>query len=386
MRKSRSVLVMACLAMAFLGVGAKTPAAAKTVVYVSNAEDGDIDGYVLDKETGVLTSIGKTKAGKSVMPMAVSPDKKFLYASIRSKPFTVMTYAIDPLSGVLTPKASAPLPDSMAYISVDGTGRFLFTASYGGDKVAVSPLDAGGLAEAEALQVIPTGHNAHCIRADASNKFVYATNLGSDRILQFRFDANSGTLTPNKPAQIKEPVGNGPRHIIFSPDQRFAYVSSELSGNVFQFAIDQKRGTLKDLGYTASVPAEAGLAVGLYPDVAAANAKAGIKDDKARVWSADLKITPNGRFLYVSERTRSRISLLSVAPGIGRLTYVADYPTETQPRGIGIDPSGTFLIASGEKSDRLAVYRINQTTGALTELDRTPVGKGANWVEIVDLP
>ncbi|PKU23133.1 6-phosphogluconolactonase [Telmatospirillum siberiense] len=367
-------------------MGGQVPAMAKTFVYVSNAEDGDIDGFLLDKETGSLSSLGKTSAGKAVMPMTVSPDKKFLYASVRSKPFNVVTYAIDPSSGALSQKASAPLPDSMAYISIDATGRFLFTASYGGDKIAVNPIDEAGLARAEAIQVVPTGHNAHSIRIDASNKFVYATNLGSDQILQFRFDAKTGKLSENKPALIKEPEENGPRHIIFSPDQKNIYVSNELSGNVFQFSVNKAKGTLKAVGDTASMPAGSGLVPGLYPQVAAANAKSGIKDDKSRVWSADLKITPNGRFLYVSERTRSKISLLSVAPGTGRLTYVTEYPTETQPRGIGIDPTGTFLIASGEKSDRLAVYRINQTTGELTLLDRYPAGKGANWVEIVDLP
>lgn len=386
MKTSRSALGAACLAAAFLGLGGQVPAMAKTFVYVSNAEDGDIDGFALNKESGQLSSLGKTRAGKTVMPMTVSPDRKFLYASIRSKPFTVVTYAIDPSSGALSQKATAPLPDSMAYISTDATGRFLFTASYGGDKVAVSPVDASGLAQSEARQVIPTGHNAHCILADPSNKFVYASNLGSDQILQFRFDEKTGKLSENKPALIKEPENNGPRHIVFSSNHKYIYVSSELSGNIFQFSINKSKGTLKEIGATASLPAESGLVFGLYPQVAAANAKSGIKDDKARVWSADLKVTPNGRFLYVSERTRSRISLLSLAPETGQPVYVSDYPTETQPRGIGIDPTGTFLIASGEKSDRLSVYRINQTTGELTLLDRYPVGKGANWVEVVDLP
>ena len=105
-----------------------------------------------------------------------------------------------------------------------------------------------------------------------------------------------------------------------------------------------------------------------------------------RAWAADIQITPNGKFIYASERTHSRIALLKVAPSTGNLTYVTDYPTETQPRGLGLDPTGTFLIASGEKSDRLAVYRIDQATGVITLLNRYPVGKDANWVQIVDLP
>lgn len=383
MKTLSTALGLVCLAAAALGV---TPASAKTYVYVSNAEDGDIDGFVMDRASGALTSLGKTTAGKAVMPMTVSPNRKFLYAVVRSKPFIVVTYAVDPASGTLTQKATAPLPDSMAYVSTDATGRFLFTSSYGGDKIAVSPIDATGLVEAEALQVIPTGRKAHCIRPDSSNRFVYATNLGSDQILQFRFNAKTGKLIPNDPPLVKSPPENGPRHIVFSPDHKYIYVSHELSGKIAQFSVDRSKGTLKAIGYTASVPAESGLLPGLSPEAMAANPQAADGGDKPRVWAADLQITPNGRFLYASERTSSKIALLSVAPGTGQPTYVTNYATETQPRGIGIDPTGTYLVVSGEKSDRLSVYKINQTTGELTLLDRYPVGKGANWVEFVDLP
>jgi 6-phosphogluconolactonase len=77
--------------------------------------------------------------------------------------------------------------------------------------------------------------------------------------------------------------------------------------------------------------------------------------------------------------------LFTVAPGTGKLAYVANYATEAQPRGIRIDPSGQYLVASGEKSDRLSVYKIDQSTGKLGEPNRYPVGNGANWVEIVDV-
>ena len=86
---------------------------AKTFVYVSNAQDGNIDAYIMDTGNGALTPIGKTDAAKLVMPMAVSPNKRTLYAVIRSQPVRVLSYAIDPANGKLTQKASAPLPDSM---------------------------------------------------------------------------------------------------------------------------------------------------------------------------------------------------------------------------------------------------------------------------------
>lgn len=354
------------------------PAAAKSFVYASNADDGDIDGYALDQATGALTPLGKTKAGPKVMPMTVSPDKLQLYAVLRSEPFAVLTYAIDPATGALRQEATAPLPDSMAYVSTDATGRFLFTASYGGDKVAVSPIDADGLVRSEAGQVIPTGKNAHAIRADRTNRFVYATNLGSDQIVQFRFDAATGRLTPNDPPMVKTAAGDGPRHPVLSPDDKHLYVLCELSGNVLHFAVDQDKGTLTLLDSVGTVPAEAGLVPGTPP-----GAPAG---DKPKIWAADLQATPDGRFLYATERTTSRIALLSVDPATGKPAYVSNYATETQPRGIRIDASGTWLIASGEKSDRLAVYRIDKASGSLTPVGRYPVGRDANWVEIVEVP
>jgi 6-phosphogluconolactonase len=181
MKTPRSGATSVALALLFV-IGVTSMSVAKTFVYVSNAQDGNIDAYIMDTSTGALTPIGKAEAAKLVMPMTVSPSKKYLYAAIRSQPTRVLTYAIDPATGALTQKASAPLPDSMPYVSTDHTGRYLFTASYGGDKLAVSPIGENGLAEAEAIQVIATGRNAHAILPDRSNKFVYATTLGANQV------------------------------------------------------------------------------------------------------------------------------------------------------------------------------------------------------------
>ena len=381
---------VALAAVSSLGIAALTPADAKTVVYVSNAQDGEIEAYSMDAKTGALTSLGKTKAGKVVMPMAISPTKKFLYAAVRSEPFTVITYAIDPKTGALSQKASAPLPDSMPYVSTDNTGRWLFTASYGGHKLAVSPIGANGLVEAPAIQVLETGKNAHAIMADKTNKFVYVPNLGSNQIMQFKLDAKTGKLTPNDPPLIKARAEHGPRHFRFSNDNRFMYVMNELSGHVAQFAVDQTKGTLKEVDSVASVPANAGLIPGVAQaptGLAAPGAPAAPKaDDKPKIWAADLQLTPNGKFLYSTERTTAKIALFTVAARTGKLTYVTNFATEKQPRGIKIDPSGKFLVASGEKSDKLAVYKIDQKTGKLSDAGRFAVGNGANWVEVITLP
>ena len=380
---------MAGFALALLfAIGATSMSMAKTFVYVSNAQDGNIDTYNMDMSTGALTPVGKTEAAKMVMPMTLSPNKKYLYAVIRSQPTRVLTYAIDPATGALAQKASAPLPDSMPYVSTDHTGRFLFTASYGGDKLAVSPIGENGLVEAEAIQVIPTGRNAHSIMPDRSNNFVYAATLGANQVLQFTFDSKTGKLTANEPPAVSPEAGHGPRHLAFSPDNKYLYVLNELSGHVTQYTIDPSKGTLTLVDSISSVPAEAGLAWGApQAPVGAAPAPApgAAKDEKPKVWAADIQITPDGKFLYSTERTTNKIALFTVAPGTGKLTYVTNFATEAQPRGIRIDPSGQYLVASGEKSDRVSVYKIDKGTGKLGGPNRYPVGNGANWVEIVDV-
>jgi 6-phosphogluconolactonase len=376
----------ASLALALLfAIGATSLGAAKTFVYVSNAQDGNIDAYTMDTATGALTPIAKAEAAKLVMPMAVAPNKKHLYAVVRSQPLRVLTYAIE-ANGALTQKASAPLPDSMPYVSTDRTGRWLFTASYGGDKLAVSPIGEDGLVTAEAVQVVPTGRNAHSILPDRRNKFVYACTLGANAVLQFNFNAKAGQLTPNDPPAASPEPGHGPRHMAFSPDDKNLYVINELSGHVTQYLVDSGSGTLLPVDSVSSAPPETGLAwgqpqapVGTTPAPAAAP-----KDEKPKVWAADIAITPNGKFLYTTERTTNKIAVFSVAPGTGKLTYVTNFATEAQPRGIRIDPHGGYLVASGEKSDQLSVYKIDQTTGKLGEPTRYPVGNGANWVEIVE--
>jgi 6-phosphogluconolactonase len=387
---SSMMRLMQAAGFAVAAAGAVAAAHAQTFVYVSAAEDGVINSYRLDQSTGALSVLGTTPAGKLVMPMATSPDKRHLYAVVRSLPLRVLTYAIDPSTGMLKQEAKAALPDSMAYISTDKTGRYLFTASYGGDKVAVNPVKPSGLAEDAAIQVIPTGQMAHSIRADNSNRFVYASNLGSNQILQFRFDATHGKLAPNTPDRIKVEPGNGPRHILISPDNRFLYTTSELSGRIAQFAI-QRDGTLKAIGFTATVPTNTALKPGIAREAMAATATSGantqvVGDTTPRIWSADLHMTPNGRFLYSSERTDSTLSLLSINQKTGKPTLVSTYLTEAQPRGFNIDPSGRYLVATGEKSDKLSVYAISPTSGALNLLGRYPVGHDANWVEIVVLP
>lgn len=340
-------------------------AAAATMVYISNADSRGITVMSLNEQTGDLTTIDTMATSGAVMPLAVAPDRRHLYASLRSAPFSVSTFAIEPSSGKLSLLATVPLPDNMAYISTDRTGRFLLSASYTGDKIAINPIGPDGMVGAEAVQVVPTPKNAHAIRADQANTHVFASSLGGDVILQYRFDAATGKVTPNDPPFVQTKAGAGPRHFVFSSDERFAYGTNELDGTVNSYRFDAAAGKLALIGTVSAVPAD-------FKGPAPA--------------TADIHLTPDGHFLYASERTSSTIAAYKVDKDTGSLTPAGHFATESQPRGFNLDPNGKFLIAVGQKSHSATVYGINPESGALKPLQRYPVGENPNWVEVVQLP
>jgi 6-phosphogluconolactonase len=372
----------AVIAVSLLSLVAGAPARAKTFVYVSNAEDGDIGTYTMQPD-GALVPGARVAAAKVVMPMAVSPDRRFLYAGVRSRPFSVHVYAIDAGIGALKPLAVSPLAESFPYISLDRTGRFLFGASYGAHLVSVNAVGADGRVEAQPLQVIPVGRNAHAIRADESNRFVFVPTLGTDQLFQFAFDVRSGRLTSSTPPVVQMKAGTGPRHFITSADNRFLYALSELMATVTTFSLDARTGLLTEVSVASGLPQDSKLVPGAPRGAVGAPGGPPPRNTDNDIWAADIHMTPDGKFLYITERTSSTLGAFAVDGATGKLTYRGSTPTEKQPRGFAIDPKGRFLVAAGEKSDTISVYAIDQATGALKLLQKYPAGKGANWVEIV---
>jgi 6-phosphogluconolactonase len=347
---------------------------AATYVYVSNAEDANIGMYTLGAD-GTLTPGEKYDAGgKPVMPMSVSPNKKYLYAAVRSKPFTAVTYTIDRKSGALKEIGRAELAESMPYIFADKTGNFLLSASYGANLVSVNPVGKDGKV-GKPQQVIPTARNAHSIITDKTNKYAFVPHLGTDQIFQFKFDSKTGKLTANTPATVQIKQGAGPRHIIMSADNKFAYLLNELTAVVTTLSLDAKTGLLTQVSETSSLAPDSKL----QPGAGRPSPGRNVDND---IWASDLSLTPNGKFLYALERTGSQIGTMSVDAKTGKLTYVTSTPTEKQPRGFRIDPKGKHMVVTGEKSDTISVYEIGGD-GGLKLLKQYPTGKGSNWVEIV---
>jgi 6-phosphogluconolactonase len=358
------------------------PASAGTFVYVSHADDGVVGVYSVQPD-GSLKPGERAKAENLVMPMAVSPDRRFLYAVARSKPYSVFVYAIDPNTGALKTLSVSPLAESFPYISLDKTGRYLFGASYGSHLISVNAVGGDGRVAPEPLQVIPVGRNAHSIRTDESNRFVFVATLGSDQIFQFTFDPKTGHLASNTPAVFLTKPGLGPRHFVTSNDNKFVYVLSELIGTVTTFSLNSDTGLLTEMSSASGLPPDSKLVPGAPRGAVGATGGPPPRNTDNDIWAADLHLTPNGKFLYMTERTSNSLATLSVDGASGKLAYLGSTPTEKQPRGFAIDPKGRFLVVSGEKSDTISAYAIDQASGAPKLIGKYPAGKGANWVEIV---
>ncbi len=358
LRKYMSLLAGASM------MAASGAAASATWVYIANADSQDISVMQLDRAAGSLTPVVKVPVGGTAMPMVVSKDKKFLYVALRSQPFRVVTFGIDAASGDLKKLGESTLADSMANIDLDPSGKWLFAASYGGNKITVNNIGNDGVVGA-VQQVMRTAPNAHAIHADASGRYVFATSLGGDNLSSWKFDAANGVLSANDPALVNvAPAKTGPRHFLWDKAQKYMYLLNELDGGVDVFAYDAARGAMSHVQRSTVVP----------------------PGFTGKVWAADLQIAPSGKFLYSSERTSSTLSTFKVDAATGRLQVVGQTPTEKTPRGFAVDSTGRFLVATGQDSHGVSLHTIDAATGMPGAGKSQPAGKNPNWVEIVDMP
>lgn len=333
------------------------------IVYVSCADLCEIAILAFDRQTGALHETGRVKVPGGVgspgsLPLALSPDHRFLYAGLREPPYPVTSFAIDPATGGLTALGGGHLVDSMCYLAVDATGRALLSASYGGAKIAVNPIGRGGVA-GDPSQVIATPPKAHCAVIDPANRFLYAASLGGDAILCQAFDAATARLAPIAHIAARTRPGAGPRHLAFAPGGRMLYAINELDGSIVVFARDPASGALAERQ-----------TISLLPDGVTAAA------------AADIHVTPDGRYLYASERLSHTLVGFAIDPADGTLTLRCRVASEATPRGFRIAPGGRFLLCAGLTSGRLGVYAI-AADGVLTRQASLAVGIGANWVEII---
>jgi 6-phosphogluconolactonase len=350
-------------------------------VYVSFAERtkeprGEIWVYELDPGSGKLTLVQQIETTGKAMPMALTPDRRFLYCALRSEPYSVAAYAVDGLTGKLTHLATTPIPGSMAWLSTDHTGRYLFASAmpdvqYSTTEteprqslVSVSAIGANGVLQ-PAHQMIRTEPFMHSILADPANRFVIAMCRNGDQILRYAFDEATGMLCADGLAPVRVKPNAHPRHFLFHPNNRTLYLLTEADANIYVYDYDGVKGALNERQLVAIAPASLG---------------------EQKPHSADLHITPDGRFLYATERRSNTVVGFEVDLNSGFLNLIGHTPTEEWPRGFNIDPYGRHMIVAGQISNSLTSYAIDRANGSLKPIERYPTAGGPNWIEIVRLP
>jgi 6-phosphogluconolactonase len=349
---------------------------------VSNAVDGDLAVFRVDGSTGAIEALARHPAGETVMPLAVSADRRVLHAATRGAQRSIVTWSVDSHTGRLEHLGTTPIASSLAYLSLTPSNAWLLGASYGESSVSVYRANANADETRAPVQVIDGVANAHSVITSADGRFAYVASLGSDTVFCYALtESEAGAqLEPLQAIQVEQ--GFGPRHLRLSPDSATLYVSSEFRATVAVFARDRENGKLTARGVSPRAAALAHLRDGFMR----ANAPNAADIDPATlVWGADLQLTPDGRFLYVAERTSSKLLCYRITHD-GALDYAGFTDTETQPRGFSIDPGGRFLVATGERSTHVSVYAIDPDSGALAFVSRAEGGRGANWVEIIPQP
>ena len=293
--------------------------------------------------------------------LTIDPKRRLLFAANETDTFdgkpagSVSSFSIDPETGklkLLSQRSSmGPGPCQLV---LDKSGKNLLVANYTGGSVAVLPVAGDGkLGEATAF-IQHSGHSvnaerqkephAHCVTLDTANHFALVCDLGLDKVMIYKFDSTKGTLAPNDPPFVQVKAGAGPRHIVFRPDGRFAYVINELNSTITAFSYDPGAGRLTEIQTVSSLPD--------YFD--------------GPNTAAEISTTPSGKFLFASNRGNETVVLFSIDKEKGTLTWIEEQNTGgKKPRQFGIQPSGKHLVIANQDSDTLLVCRIDADNGRL---------------------
>ena len=330
-------------------------------------ESKGIYAYSFDAASSELTPLGVAAETSNPSFLAIDPSHRFLYAVNEVQKYkdassgVVSAFAIDATKGdrqtgklrLLNEVASRGADP--CYIAFDKTGKYVLVANYTGGSVAVFPVQTDGrIGEASAFiqhtgssvnRERQEGPHAHWIETTTDNRFAIAVDLGLDELLIYRFDAKTGTLTPNNPPYAKLDPGAGPRHLAFHPSNKYAYVVNELQSTITTFRYDARHGSLHKLKTLSTLP----------------------KDFSGSNDTAEIEVHPNGKFLFASNRGEDTIVVFSIDTKTGALRLAGHFPTQGKtPRNFKIDPTGKLLLVANQDTNNIAVFQIDSNSGQLT--------------------
>jgi 6-phosphogluconolactonase len=328
--------------------------------------------FHVNRTSGAMTAAGIHEMGTSPSCLALNQSGTHLYSANETdrlgekKEGTVSAFTINRADGKLqllnTVRSGGAGP---TYVSVHPSGRFLLVANYFGGSVAVLPIrrdggldaasdiknDAGKVGPAKATNAPSgsfafSGHDrthAHMIAADPSGHYVLHVDLGLDKIFVWKLDDHKGVLTPNKPAAVSLPAGDGPRHFHFHPNGRWLYSIQEEGSTLVLFDYEAATGRLQSRQTISTLP----------PGFAGSN------------FCSEILVSGDGRFVYAGNRLHDSIGIFSIGSN-GTLTYVGEEWTRgSYPRSFSFDPTGQFLYCCNQRGDNIAVFGVDRKAGGL---------------------
>jgi 6-phosphogluconolactonase len=313
-----------------------------------------------DAANGALEVVGNAPFVDSPSFLAIHPSKRYLYAcnslpEFRGKPGgAVSAFALDPGTGAMELlNQESTIGVGPCHVNVDRAGKLAMATNYGGGSICALPiLPDGRLAPASdfhqftGASVHPrrqTQPHAHSIWPDPTNQYAFTCDLGTDKVRIFQMDLANGKLVPGRQAFARTLAGVGPRHLEFHPNGRWMYVVNEVASSVTLFDWDAARGTLTEVQHLDAVPE-------------------GVEGNTA----ADIHLTPDGKWLYATNRGHETIAMFAVDGATGLLTFLGYQSClGKHPRNFAIDPAGAFLYAANMQSNDIFAFRINGTSGQL---------------------
>ena len=314
--------------------------------------------YTFDASTGKAQWVSNTEGVVNPSYLAIAPGGSFLYACTETRTVNaggVSAFSFDHEKGVLTflNKQSSG-GDNPAYVSVHKSGKWVIAGNYSGGSLASFPVNSDGMLQPYSQLIQHTGTSINKQRQEAAHvhstvfspngKYLFVPDLGMDKVMIYKFHpSGEKPMQPAMPAFAATDPGSGPRHFIFHPNKKWAYLMEEMGGTVVGYSY--KKGKLNVIQQIAT-----------HPDTA-----------KGDFGSADIHISPDGKFLYASNRgNENNITIFSVNRSTGNLTLKGYQSTMgVQPRNFTLDPSGKYLLAANQKTGNIVIFKRDPITGLL---------------------
>jgi 6-phosphogluconolactonase len=350
------------------------------MVYVGSyapAEAKGIFGFRFNPNTGALKQVLAMPGGPNPSFLTLDASRRNLYVVNEvgnfndSRTGAVSTFAVNQQTGDLTLVSQHPtLGASPCYVSVDQENKYLFVANYGGGNVAVFPIQTTGEVgpAVDMDQHIGKGPHknqdsphAHCILADPAQRFWFSVDLGIDQVIGYTLNRATGQLSRGRRAFTTR-AGAGPRILTFHPSGRFAYLICELNSTIYALAYDAYKGSFREIQMVTTLPA----------------------GYEGTSYCAHVAVSPDGRFLYGSNRGHNSLVVYAIAPDTGELSLVEHVNVKGDwPRHFTLDPTGQVLLVANQRSNNIAVFRVNRETGKLSFTGHTAQVPAPSCLQVV---